>query len=215
VKGRIVLLGPPASGKGTQAEMIKEKYHFSSASPGAILREEMKAGTALGLEADKLTSQGKLVPDEIANELVKRWLAKQDRAFVFDGYPRSMGQAKGLNDILAERGTPLDVVLSLEADMATTRDRVSRRMMCSQCGRIVSVGMHVTSADAVCPACGGELAKRRDDTPETFDLRMKEYEEKTEPLISYYTDLGLLRAVDGTRTPELVFQSIEAILEAE
>ena len=195
--------------------MIRAKYQFPSASPGAILRDEKKAGTALGLEADELTSQGKLVPDEIVNELVKRWLAKQDGAFVFDGYPRSMGQAEGLKDILAGRGTPLDAVLSLEADMTTIRDRVSRRMICSQCGMIVSVGMHVTSADGACPACGGELTKRRDDTPETLELRMAEYEEKTEPLISYYTDLGLLRAVDATRTPELVFQSIEAILEAK
>ena len=195
--------------------MIKAKYHFPSASPGAILREEKKAGTALGLEADKLTSQGKLVPDEIVNELVKRWLAKNDGAFVFDGYPRSMGQGEGLNDILAARRAPLDVVLSLETDVATIRDRVNRRMMCSQCGTIVSVGWHIVSADAACPTCGGELVKRRDDTPETLELRMAEYGKKTEPLISYYANLGLLRAVDATRTPELVFQSIETILEAE
>ena len=195
--------------------MIRAKYQFPSASPGAILREEKKAGTALGLEADKLTSQGKLVPDVIVNELVKRWLAKHDSAFVFDGYPRSLGQAEGLSDILAARGTPLDVVLSLEADTATIRDRVSHRMMCSQCGAIVRVGLHIASADAACPTCGGELAKRRDDTPETLELRMREYGEKTEPLISYYANLGLLRAVDATRTPELVFQSIETILEAE
>jgi adenylate kinase len=195
--------------------MITAKYHFPSASPGAILREEKKARTALGLEADKLTSQGKLVPDEIVNELVRNWLTKHDGAFVFDGYPRSLGQAEGLSAILAERGTRLDVALLLEADMVTIRDRVSRRRMCSHCGAIVSLGWHIASADAACPTCGGELVKRRDDTPETLELRMTEYREKTEPLIAYYSDLGLLRRVDATRAPQAVFHSIETLLETE
>jgi adenylate kinase len=213
VKQRIVLLGPPASGKGTQAEMIQARYHFPVTSPGAILREERKLGTELGLEAETSTSQGQLVPDRIVNALVEGWLARHDGAFVFDGYPRSFGQASALEDILTKRGTNLELVLSLEVDLITIRNRVERRLMCASCGEIVSVGLHVSSAKSPCSSCGGPLTRRTDDSPETLNLRMREYAEKTEPLIQHYQKRGLLRSVDGTNLPAAVFASIQEIIE--
>ena len=193
--------------------MIRAAYQLPTTSPGAILREEKKSGTALGVEAETLTKQGKLVPDAMVNRLVDTWLGPGRAEFVFDGYPRSLGQATALDEMLARRGTPLEAVLSLEVDEATIRDRVERRLMCSRCGNIVSLGLHIASKDAACPKCGGPLVKRGDDTAETLELRMQEYAEKTEPLISYYTSQGLLRPVDATRTPDAVFQSVKAILE--
>ncbi|SRR5260221_3579410 len=193
--------------------MMQARYQLPVTSPGAILREERKLGTPLGIEAEKSTSKGQLVPDPVVNAVVKNWLARHDSAFVFDGYPRSLGQATALDDLAAARMTPLEVVLSLEADRETIRRRVERRMMCSTCGRIVSVGLHVASEDAPCPACGGKLTRRSDDTLETLELRMREYADKTEPLIDYYRKRGILRAVDAARAPEVVFSAIAEILE--
>ncbi len=193
--------------------MITARYRIPSASPGSMLREEKEAGTPLGIEAGKLTSRGQLVPDKTVNELVAHWLAKHNSEFIFDGYPRSIGQAEGLERMLAERGAPLEVVLSLEADFATLQARVQSRAVCSRCRRNFSIGLHVTSLDQPCPVCGGALVRRADDTLETLGLRMREYADKTEPLIAYYSKRGLLCAVDATRTPEEVFASVTKILE--
>jgi adenylate kinase len=213
VKQRIVLLGPPASGKGTQAELMQARYQFPTASPGAILREELKLGTELGLAAERTTSQGQLVSDEIVNSVVASWLTRHSSAFVFDGYPRSLGQAQALDQMLTERNLSLDAVISLEADLPTIRQRVERRMTCSQCGRIASIGLHVADAASPCPTCGGVLTRRLDDTPATLELRLQEYAAKTEPLIGYYRERGLLQPVNSARSPEVVFSSIMEILE--
>jgi adenylate kinase len=213
VKRRIVLLGPPASGKGTQAEMIQARYEIPSASPGSMLREEKAVGTPLGMEADKLTSRGQLVPDTTINQLVGNWLEKRDSQFVFDGYPRSQGQADALEAMLATRQTPLDIVLSFEADLETLQSRVRNRLVCAKCRRNFSIGLHVSGEGVPCPHCGAQLVRRADDTPETLSLRMEEYAAKTEPLIAYYTRRGLLQGVDATRTPERVFASVVEILE--
>ena len=194
---------------------MQARYQLPIASPGAILREELKVRTPLGIEAEKFTSKGQLVSDPVINGVVKNWLDRHDSAFVFDGYPRSLGQAAALDQIVSARKTPLDVVLSLEADRETIRGRVERRMMCSACGRIVSVGLHVASKDSPCPSCGGTLTRRLDDTPETLELRMREYADKTEPLIEFYRGRGLLRGVDATGTPEIVFGAIAKILEGQ
>ncbi|MDQ3623060.1 MAG: nucleoside monophosphate kinase [Verrucomicrobiota bacterium] len=212
MKRRIVLLGPPASGKGTQAEMISATFQIPTASPGAMFREEKRAGTSFGLETDRLTSRGLLVPDEIVCGVVRSWLEKHDGEFVFDGFPRSAGQADSLEATLAERHTPLQVVFSLEADRATLEHRVLNRLVCSVCRTNVSIGMHVPDPGAPCPKCGGELIRRSDDTAETLALRMREYAEKTRSLIAYYRERHLLRAIDAARPPEVVFAALSAIL---
>ena len=193
--------------------MITAQYGIPSASPGAMFREEMAAGTELGIAADQLTRLGKLVPDEMVCRVVAAWLKAHDGEFIFDGFPRSLGQADGLASMLEERKTPLDVALFLEADFETIAGRIERRLVCANCRTNLSLGLHVATAEAVCPKCGGRLVRRVDDNLETLQLRMQEYNEKTEPVVAHYREIGLLRAVDSTRTPDLVFASIADILE--
>lgn len=213
MKRRIVLLGPPASGKGTIADSLRVHFQLPSASPGAMLREEKAAGTPLGVEADRLTRGGNLVGDEMINSVVAAWLSKQGGdGFVFDGYPRTLGQAEALEQMLAERKQPLDVVLLLEADIATLRSRVENRAMCKACANIVSIGLHVGDANANCPRCGGGLIRRTDDNAETLERRFAEYAEKTAPLIGYYEKRQLLRRVNTERLPEQVFAEVCQIL---
>jgi adenylate kinase len=213
VKRRIVLLGPPASGKGTQAEMITAKYGIPSASPGAMFREEMAAGTELGRDADRLTRHGKLVPDEMVCKVVAGWLAAHNGEFVFDGFPRSLGQADALESMLGKRGTPLDAAIFLEADFETISSRVMSRVVCTNCRTNLSLGLHVADAETACPRCGGKTVRRSDDNIETLQLRMREYGEKTKPLVDHYRERGFLHVVDSTLTPDLVFASISSILE--
>jgi adenylate kinase len=193
--------------------MINSKYGIGTASPGAMLREQKKANTPLGIEAERITSQGNLLPDNLIVDLVKSWMADHDGAFVFDGFPRTCGQAESLETILNNRGTPLDVALSLDATFETIRDRVSRRMVCGQCGANVSIGLHVSSANSPCPRCGGALHRRADDNEATLSRRMEEYREKSEPLIDWYSGHDIVRHVNANRTPDEVFAEISAILE--
>ena len=209
------MLGPPASGKGTQAEMLQKRFGLPVASPGAMFREEKRLGLARGEAADELARQGKLVSDEMVNSLVAGWIQHHTISFVFDGYPRSIAQAEALKTMLQKFGSGLDVVLSLELNLEIIRERVDRRWMCSACGQIVRTRLHPGAESDGCPACKGRLIKRRDDSPETLAARMSEYAEKTEPLISYYGKSGILREVDASGRPELVFQAVTSILEAE
>lgn len=180
-----------------------------------MLRRERKAGTELGVKAERLTSQGQLLPDAIIVDLVSAWMRDFDHQFVFDGFPRSIGQAIALEELLASRGTPLDVVIALDADLEVLQSRVMNRLMCQRCGEIFSIGLHVTSEAEPCPKCGGPLGRRSDDSLETLAARMVEYREKTEPLLEYYGDRQLLQRVDSGRLPEAVFVSVSQILEAE
>jgi adenylate kinase len=213
VKQRIVLLGPPASGKGTQAALIQAKYGFPVASPGAIFREQKNAGTTLGIQADQLTSRGELVPDEMVLEVVKIWLSERNGAFVLDGVPRTTGQAAALETLLNTRGTPVDVAVALSVDFDAIQDRVLRRMVCSRCGEIVSIGLHVQDEKSPCPVCGGVLRKRNDDTLETLQRRMEEYASKTAPLLPFYAERGLLAEVPAQSRPETVFADVQRIIE--
>jgi adenylate kinase len=215
VKRRIVLLGPPASGKGTQAALMKARFQLPIASPGAMFREQKRLGTELGLEADRLTSRGSLVPDELVVRLVEAWLEVHDGGFIFDGFPRSLGQADALEELLTRRGTPLDAAISLETTLETLQARVASRLVCLSCGHIVAAGLQVSTSDVPCPECGGKLGRRSDDTPEVLTRRMEEYREKSEPLLDYYEKRNLLHRVESSGRPEAVFASICAILEAE
>jgi adenylate kinase len=213
VKRRIVLLGPPASGKGTLADRLESEFGLPTVSPGSLLRQEKAEGTELGWEAHRQTQQGMLVDDDTINAIVGKWLDRQTGdAFVFDGYPRTLGQATALEAMLAKRGTPLDLVILLEADPDTLRDRVAKRATCSRCGNIVRIGVHVASLEAPCPRCGGELVRRSDDTDEALARRLQEYAEKTEPLINYYEGRNVLRRVDTQPAPDQVFEQVRPLL---
>lgn len=212
MKRRLVLLGPPASGKGTQGQLIREKFKLAAPSPGAILRDELKAKSELGVAAGKFANEGRLVPDELIVQLVRRWLDTHNGSFIFDGFPRTIGQADAFEEVLEKRQTPLDTVLSLEADQETIERRISRRVVCSICESSFSIGFHVESVDSPCPRCGGDLQRRRDDAPEILKARLEEYRQKTEPLVAYYDERGLLNRIDANRSPGVIFADIVHIL---
>jgi adenylate kinase len=213
VKRRIVLLGPPASGKGTLADALHSRFGIPVAAPGAILRIESESHSPLGLRADALTRAGRLVDDETINSVVRAWLIRQDgHGFIFDGYPRTLGQAEALDAMLAERGAPLEVALLLGASLPTLRQRVERRATCSACGYIVSVGLHIADTAGRCPRCGGAWSRRADDTTETLEHRFREYQEKTAPVAGYYEKRGLLHHLPTERAPEEVLAAALEIL---
>jgi adenylate kinase len=213
VKRRIVLLGPPASGKGTLADGLECEFGIPVVSPGALLRAERAAASPLGVEADRQTREGRLVDDQTINAIVGHWLKREKGdSFVFDGYPRTVGQAISLDEMLNERGSALQLTVLLEAGTATLRQRIERRATCTRCGNIVSIGVHVANISDPCPRCGGALGRRADDTLATLERRMQEYAEKTEPLINYYEERGIITRVNTERAPDEVFQEVRRII---
>jgi adenylate kinase len=214
VKTRIVLLGPPASGKGVQAEKLKVHFGIPSASPGAMLREEKRQGTPLGIEADRITQDGSMVSDFIVISLVREWLKTHSGKFLFDGFPRDIEQAEALEELLHERGETLDAVLFFDAPEQVVERRILNRVMCPACGGSFGIGIDVNSGDVPCPVCGGKLVRRTDDTIEAFRNRMEQYREKTCPLVEFYRERGLLKTVKADLAPDAVFSEIISILEA-
>lgn len=216
---RLVLLGPPASGKGTQGQLMAEAWGLPITSTGEILRRESNLGTPLGLETDRYTSLGQLVPDEVVIDSIASWLdANADAAgggFILDGTPRTLGQAAALDALLEKRGAPLTDAVFLDIDLATVEDRVRQRLICARCGRTFRLGWHVAEKTAACPACGGTLERRKDDDPATLAGRMEAYAEKTAPLVQFYADRGLLRRIAADQAAEKVFAQIEAALGDE
>ncbi len=181
-------------------------------SVGEVLRQAAAARTPLGLEAAKFLDAGELVPDRLALASISTWLDAHAEAFVFDGFPRTVGQAEALEQILAERGASLDAVIWLEVPVEVIRERVSRRLVCSVCGRTFGVGWQVQHRDAPCPVCGGALQCRHDDDPATLTRRLAQYSEHTEPLLAFYEQRKLLRRIDAQQPAERVFARIEEAL---
>jgi adenylate kinase len=207
-----VLLGPPASGKGTQAELIEQKFGLPATSTGAILRHEARAKTPLGLEVHGIISRGGLVPDALVLRLVSAWLDSLQNGFLFDGFPRTIAQAEALDALLAERRRPLELVIFLQVTEQTIFQRMRRRLTCRACGKVVSIGIHVRSEIDPCPNCGGVLELREDDRADVLRKRLAEYQEKTSPVAKYYDKRSLLRPVNGDRSVDVVFGEIgEAI----
>jgi adenylate kinase len=213
VKRRIVLLGPPASGKGTQSELIQRKFQIPATSTGAILRREAKLDTLVGREADRIISKGALAPDELVLGLVGQWLDQHRETFLFDGFPRTLPQAVAFEQMLQARGTPLDLAIFLEASEATIAFRMAHRLTCSQCGKVVSIGRHVQSASERCPNCGGKLEVRSDDNHAALALRLEEFQKKSLPLIDFYSERGLLAKVDANQETDRVFEQISRIIQ--
>lgn len=194
--------------------MIRSKYLLEPASPGAILRDEARRGTAVGLEAERYTLNGQMVPDSIAISLVCGWLGNnRSGGFIFDGFPRSLIQAQGLEEILREQGGELDAVFFLDVPEEELCKRITHRVICESCGKTFRAGLHVRSVSDSCPMCGGSLGKRQDDNIDALNRRMLEYRTKTEPLVGYYREKGLLSEIDGSQTPDSVFCRISAVLE--
>lgn len=210
---RLVLLGPPAAGKGTQAELLKERFGFEVPSVGAMLRQQKAAGTPAGLRAAEYFERGLLVPDDISTEVVRQWLETHKGPWAFDGYPRSLPQAEAFDTMLREQGAAVDIALLILVDEAVIRDRVAHRLVCQSCGRVFREGLHVAQACDPCPHCGGVLGRRADDSLSTLAGRLSEYRTKTEPVIAFYEARGILRRIDGAQAVETVFDQVATTLE--
>lgn len=211
----IVLLGAPGAGKGTQAEKMIETYGLAHVSTGDILRAAVKAGTPLGIQAKRYMDAGELVPDAVVIGLVKARIAEPDaeKGFILDGFPRTAGQAEALDKALAETGSSLDAVVSIEVDRDVIVKRLTSRYTCRDCGKIYNVLASPPATEGVCDACGGELYQRDDDNEATVRNRLETFERSTAPLVSYYQKKGLLRQVDGDRPVDAVFADVRAALE--
>ena len=207
-----MLLGPPGAGKGTQAVLISEKYGIPHISTGDILREAVRQKTELGCAAESYMSKGELAPDEVVIGIVAERLQQPDctKGFLLDGFPRTVAQAKALDEALGERHGELDAVVSLEVAEDEVVRRLSGRRVCMKCGAIHStVGARIPQ---VCEACGGELITRSDDQPEAIRRRLQVYREQTEPLIEYYSEAGILQRISAFGTVEEVFERISRAL---
>jgi adenylate kinase len=211
---RLVLVGPPGAGKGTQAQFIASHFSVPKISTGDIFRANVSEGTDLGLEAKKYMDAGDLVPDEVTIAMVTDRLTHDDatEGFLLDGFPRTVHQAEVLDEMLAEHGNALDVVLELVVDDDEVVRRLSGRRTCRRCGHVWHLDFDPPTREGVCDRCGGELFQRDDDSEGTIRHRLEVYADQTSPLIGYYGDRGLLRGIDATGPVEDVTErSINAL----
>jgi adenylate kinase len=210
----IILLGPPGSGKGTQAKMIADKYKVKHISTGDILRENVRNGTPLGVEAKKFMNSGKLVPDSLLIDIIKDRLAKPDvkAGWMLDGYPRTTPQAEALDKILPGLGQKIDVVLNVDVPDAELIKRVTGRRMC-KCGTTYHVQFNPPKVAGKCDACGADLYQRQDDTEATVKERLQAYHAQTQPLIDFYNKRGIVANINGTGDIKAIFGNIAKVLD--
>ena len=207
---KLILLGPPGAGKGTQAEILSEKLSIPTISTGNILRAAVKNGTPVGLKAKEYMDAGKLVPDEVIIGVISERLAEADcqKGYILDGVPRTIAQAEALE----KAGITFDAVVSIEISEEEILRRMSGRRVCGACGASYNVEFLPPRTAGICDNCGGKLIQRKDDTPETVRERLKVYHTETEPLADFYAARGLLRSVQSTDTKEGTTQAILAVL---
>lgn len=211
---KIIMLGAPGAGKGTQAKMIAEKYSIPHISTGDIFRANIKEGTELGKKAKTYMDKGELVPDELVVDLVVDRVAKDDAAngYVLDGFPRTIPQAEALDAALDNIGEKVDFAIDVDVPDENIVKRMSGRRACVGCGATYHIEHVPPKKEGICDKCGGELILRDDDKPETVLNRLSVYHEQTQPLIEYYTKKGILKTVDGTVDMMDVFGAITNIL---
>lgn len=213
---KIIMLGAPGAGKGTQAKMLADKYMIPHISTGDIFRANIKEGTELGKEAKGYMDQGLLVPDSLTVALVMDRISQPDcgRGYILDGFPRTIPQAESLSKALAEKGEALDYAIDVDVPDENIVTRMSGRRACPGCGATYHIIYAAPAKEGICDKCGSELYLRDDDKPETVQKRLAVYHEQTQPLIEYYQKANILHTVDGTKGLEEVFQSITEILGA-
>lgn len=211
---KIIMLGAPGAGKGTQAKKIAEKYGIPHISTGDIFRANIKNGTELGKKAKTYMDKGELVPDELVVDLVVDRVAQDDAkgGYVLDGFPRTIPQAEALDAALAKIGEKMDYAINVEVPDENIINRMGGRRACVSCGGTYHIKYNPTKVEGVCDACGGQLILRDDDKPETVQNRLSVYHEQTQPLIDYYAKQNIMKEVDGTQDMEDVFNAIVAIL---
>lgn len=205
----IILLGAPGAGKGTQASRISDAYKLPHISTGDIFRENIKNETPIGLLAKSYIDKGQLVPDEVTCKIVESRIEKDDckNGYMLDGFPRTIAQAEALDKI-----TKIDLVINIDVDFSLLLDRLCGRRVCKDCGESYHISR--LNGETTCSRCGGELYQRKDDNPETVQSRLDVYNAQTAPLIEYYSKKGLLFNVEGSTSPEAVFEAVSEKLDA-
>jgi len=213
---KIIMLGAPGAGKGTQAKQIASKYSIPHISTGDIFRANIKNNTELGQKAKTYMDQGKLVPDELTCDLVMDRISQEDckNGFVLDGFPRTIPQAEALTAALEKVGASMDFAIDVDVPDENIVKRMSGRRACLECGATYHIVSIPPKKEGICDNCGSQLVLRDDDKPETVQTRLDVYHEQTQPLIDYYKKQGILKSVDGTRPMEDVFADIVEILGA-
>ena len=211
---KIIMLGAPGAGKGTQAKMLADKYGYPHISTGDIFRANIKNGTELGKKAKEYMDQGLLVPDELVCDLVVDRVKQDDckEGYILDGFPRTIPQAESLDAALSAIGEKIDYAVNVEVPDENIVKRMSGRRACVACGATYHIVHIPTKVEGICDRCGSELILRDDDKPETVTKRLNVYHEQTQPLIDYYTDKKVLVEVDGTKDMNEVFEAIVEIL---
>ncbi len=204
----IVLLGAPGAGKGTQGQKLVEEFGIAHISTGDLLRAAVKAQSELGKQAKAYMDAGQLVPDQLVIDLVKERLGQPDaqKGFMLDGFPRNIAQAETLDAELKDMGVELDAALLVDVPFEVIVERLSSRRTCRSCGYTAPAGTET------CPRCGGEMYQRDDDKPETINKRLDTYQSQTQPLIDYYKDHNILKAVDGNRPVDEVYVDVKKVL---
>lgn len=211
---KIIMLGAPGAGKGTQAKKIAEKYSIPHISTGDIFRANIKNGTELGRKAKEYMDQGLLVPDELTCDLVVDRINQEDCAngYILDGFPRTIPQAEALDAALKKMGTSIDYAIDVDVPDSNIVNRMSGRRACVGCGATYHLVFNAPKKEGICDVCGEKLILRDDDQPETVQKRLTVYHDQTQPLIDYYKNAGVLKTVDGTADMEDVFAAIVNIL---
>lgn len=214
---KIVLLGPPGAGKGTQAKSISNRYSIPHISTGDIFRKNISENTPLGIEAKSYMDNGQLVPDEVTINMVKDRLQKDDckNGYLLDGFPRTVHQAEALDNFLTEREESIDTALLIEVPKEFILERMTGRRVCPSCGASYHIKFNPPANDGKCDLCGSDVIQRKDDTEETVKERLDVYENQTQPLIDFYKNKKQLSVVDGTQAINEVFESICKILGSD
>lgn len=212
---RLLIMGRPGAGKGTQAFNIKNYYSIPHISTGDMFREAMKNGTEMGKLAQSYMEKGALVPDEVTIGIVRERLSKDDvkNGFLLDGFPRNVHQAEALDEILKENGIKLDAVLDVNVEPEILINRIVGRRICKNCGATFHVEFNKPRQEGICDNCGQPLVQRADDTVETAGSRLKVYDDATAPVLAYYKKQNLLKTVNGDQAVDKVFEDIKAILK--
>lgn len=211
----LILLGPPGTGKGTVAQEISIRYHLPHISTGDIFRQNIKNKTALGQEVESYLNKGDLVPDDLTNRLVEDRLNQEDVAngFILDGYPRTLDQARALAEILENKKAKLDVALNVYVPDEIILKRLAGRRVCESCSDTYNIYYKKPEVEGTCDTCGGKLIQREDDSEETVKNRLKTYEEKTAPLISYYEQENILKTVDNSASLDETLAQVKEVLD--
>ncbi|NMB26535.1 MAG: adenylate kinase [Tissierellia bacterium] len=212
---RLVLLGPPGAGKGTQASAIVKKYNIPHISTGDIFRANIKAGTELGKKAKEYMDKGLLVPDDLVVSIVKERLAENDckEGFLLDGFPRTVNQGEALDIELEQMGLKLDKVVNIDVEREVLIERAIGRRICKSCGATYHIKFNPPKEEGICNVCEGKLFQRDDDKKETVERRIEVYQKQTKPLIDYYTKKRLILNVDGSKPIDILFEEIIKALE--